>query len=279
MPSLHRRRVLHGAVALLGALAGCSDAPTERDSAAVAGRPENTLYDPETVWLRSSERQRPLVWLPREETRAGDSSGDEETPQSLPEDARHSAFVASRSDADRLRVADEEGADAVGRFVTETDFERQTLYVENNEVGACHAPELCSVAWSATEIDTEYARSFRDADVACRTDERDAVAAVIRIPDAIDPEEVNSHGSGWGRGCRSVPPLRRTGNATADARTTAEKSRTTAEKPQTTTNKSQITAKKSQTTTETSQSTTETSQSTTETSQSTTKLSLLGVER
>ena len=279
MPSLHRRRVLHGAVALLGALAGCSDAPTERDSAAVAGRPENTLYDPETVWLRSSERQRPLVWLPREETRAGDSSGDEETPESPPEDARHSAFVASRSDADRLWVADEEGADAVRRFVAETDFERQTLYVENNEVGACHAPELCSVAWSATEIDTEYARSFRDADVACCTDERDAVAAVIRIPDAIDPEEVNSHGSGWGRGCRSVPPLRRTENGTADRRTTAENTETTTETSKITSNTSKKTGKASETTEKAFKTTAKTSKTTAKKSRTTTKNSLLGVER
>ncbi|WP_135854339.1 hypothetical protein [Halorussus salinus] len=243
MPSLHRRRVLHGAVALLGALAGCSDATTDRGSSSGASRPENVLYDPEAVWLRSSDRPRPLVWLPREEARVGDSSGDDSGSSSPPEDARQSAFVASRADADRLGVADEEGADAVRRFVAETDFERQTLYVENREVGACRAPELCSVAWSASDIHTEYARTFRDADVACRADERDATAVVIRIPDAIDPEEVNSHGSGWGRGCRSVPPLRRTANGTADARTTAKNSKEMTKKSQTVTDTSQTTSK------------------------------------
>ncbi len=245
MPSLHRRRVLHGAVALFGALAGCSDPARERGSFSGSSRPENVLYDPERVWVRSSDRTRPPVWLPREEARAGDSESS-----SPPEDARQRAFVASRADADLLGVADVDGADAVRRFVAETDFERQTLYIENNEVGACRAPELCSVSWSATDIRTDYARNFRDADVACRADERDVAAVVIRIPDAIDPQQVSSYGSGSGGGCRSVP-LRETEDGTADARTTIE----------------------------TSETNTETSQKTSNTSQTTTEASLLGVKR
>lgn len=55
MPALSRRRVLHGAVALLTGLVGCSDSTTDSGSAPADRRAENVVRNPEFVTLRCSD--------------------------------------------------------------------------------------------------------------------------------------------------------------------------------------------------------------------------------
>lgn len=239
MPALPRRRVLAGGAALLTGLAGCSESTTDTGSAPDERRPENVARDPDTVVLRSSDTADPLAWLPSDGTESGGSDGSD----SPGTDALRHRLVASRTEADRVRFADADGAADARRFVAETDFASETLYVERHHVRECYVLRLCYVTWSATEIDTQYGRSYRDADVACEADARDAAVWLIRIPDALDPDEVSSRGSGMsGGGCTYPPYLRTTPgsgspNAT-DAETTdakADATPTTAGEPTTAT--------------------------------------------
>lgn len=45
---------------------------------------------------------------------------------------------------------------------------------------------------------TNYARRYRDADVACETGAEDVMATLIRIPAALDPNAIDGYGSSGG---------------------------------------------------------------------------------
>ncbi|NEU58328.1 hypothetical protein [Halorussus sp. MSC15.2] len=62
-PALSRRRVLHGAVALLTGLAGCNDSTTDSGSAPADRRTENVPRDPEFVTLGDSDAGLSFVLL------------------------------------------------------------------------------------------------------------------------------------------------------------------------------------------------------------------------
>ncbi|NHN61256.1 MULTISPECIES: hypothetical protein [Halorussus] len=235
MSALPRRRLLAGAAALLSGLAGCSESTTDTGSAPGEHRPENVARNPEAAVLRSSDEAGPLAWLPPDDASgsgdaAASDSSDAAAASDPPAGSTRWVIVASRSRADRLRFADVDGAADARRFVAETDFDEETLYLDPQTVSECFALELCYVTWSATEIDTRYGRHYRDADVSCRTDATDRTAWLIRIPDALDPDEVSSHGSGMSSGGCTYPPYLRatpgsyspteTGRATTAAETT-----------------------------------------------------------
>lgn len=224
MPARSRRRVLHGAVAALTALAGCSDSTTT-DGPSPADRPPNVEPDPDAVALRSPEEDATVAWLPPEDA-ASTTGSPKDTP---PEDGRHRALVASRTTADRFRFAEVDGAEAARQFVAETDFESETLYLERRRVRECFTLELCYVTWSDTEIDTQYGSYYRDADVSCRADAEGTTTWLVRIPDVLDPDAVSSYGSGWSsNGCRYPPYVQDpTANRDEAARSTTDRGGTT----------------------------------------------------
>lgn len=193
MPSPTRRALLSSAAAATtAALAGCSGQTSH--SSSVGRRPENADLDPDSVRVRHAA-DTPPIWYA--ET---DSPVDPATASSATFSTRK--VIASPTDRDRLDVADVDGADAVRAFAADTDLESETLYLENNTVQACFRHELCHVTWSSTEIDTQYGRYYRDADVACELDVEEQAARLIRIPDTLDPAAIRSHGSGLsGSGC------------------------------------------------------------------------------
>ncbi|USZ69826.1 hypothetical protein NGM10_17165 (plasmid) [Halorussus salilacus] len=213
-----RRRLLSGSVALLAALAGCNGSRTS-STRSEPNRPENVERDPETRAIRMSG-DGPAAWLPREDRGDGATTdaADGETP---PTRTRQRGFVASAEAAERLRLAEVDGAEEARRFVEATDFEAETVYFETHRVRECYELELCYVTWSATEIDTQYGSYHRDAEVECETeaesgeDAEETTAWFIRVPDDLDPEAVTSHGSGWsGDGCHFPPHLRTTAQET-----------------------------------------------------------------
>ena len=234
MPALPRRRLLAGAAALLSGLAGCSETTTDTDSAPGERRAENVARDPDLVSLRGPESGDPLAWLPPEDAAGpGDAAADSSSAAASdpPPDSSRWGIVASRSRADRLRFADVDGAAEARRFVAETDFTEETLYLDHQNVGECFALKLCYVTWSQTEIDTQYGRYYRDADVSCRTDATDEMAWLVRVPDALDPDEVSSRGSGTSSGGCTYPPSMRT---TTEERNSTNATRTAAEDAETT---------------------------------------------
>lgn len=103
-----------------------------------------------------------------------------------------------------------DGADAARAFVADTDFDSAVVYVESEPVEECFRRELCYVAWTDDEIDTDYVRRYRAPEVDCETDTVDATATLLRLPETLDPDEVSGYGTGLGTSeCHVPPPIRR----------------------------------------------------------------------
>lgn len=200
MVPLTRRRLLHGTAALLAVTAGCGesttdDRPTETESVP----PGDSGAVPDNYALRN-DTEEPPVRIPDADRRRTTTDRNSADP---PDDANRHGLVASAETADRLWFADVDEADEARRFVADTDFDAETLYVEFRRVSECSTLELCSVSWSDTEIETRYGSTLRDADVSCQADAKDAVSHLIRIPEALDPDRIRSRGSSWrSSGCR-----------------------------------------------------------------------------
>ncbi|MFA1609615.1 hypothetical protein [Halobellus rubicundus] len=198
-----RRRLLAAAGSLLGAtaLAGCGGSGSASGSSRVApgsDPPEDALVDPPHVSLRNGDRE-PIVWSETpSETESAGAGG--ETPEI---DSWTHHVVASDEAAAALTFADVDGVDEARAFLDETDFGSETVYVERHLVGECYHHRLCWVRWTDSEIETDYARVLRDADVACEADARDVVTNLIRLPATLEPGQINSYGSSGGGGrCR-----------------------------------------------------------------------------
>lgn len=207
MSPLTRRRALHGVAGVLACLAGCS---AENSGIGASGRESTrdpnaeTVTDPDAASLRVTG-ERPVVW--REEETADESDRRDRFSHEFLADARAARSLSFATDAD--------GVDEVRSFLDSTDYDAETVYVEQTTVGECFRRELCSVRWTDTEIQTSYARRFRDADVACETDAKDTVAWFVRIPDAVDPDAIDGYGSRYGSdGCRSPDGTGRDGATT-----------------------------------------------------------------
>ncbi|QZP36790.1 hypothetical protein [Halobaculum magnesiiphilum] len=185
---LTRRRTLLGAAGALAALAGCSGSGSAGDDVTPT-EPARDPFDPDSVPAHRRLRgatDGPLVWIP-DETR---TRTDGEPRRRLP------TFVTSREEVDRLRFADVDGVEAARSFLAETTFDTETIYLEEFSVRRCYELQLCDVSWSETDIDTQFGRVLRDADVACEPDARDATAWLVRLPEALDPDRITSYGSG-----------------------------------------------------------------------------------
>lgn len=203
MPST-RRHTLRSAAGALAALAGCSAENRSRKDTTPSphGPPADALTDPPALTLRNPEAA-PVV------TRG--------TPTPTEDEGRFwgHRLVVDDETASTLTVADVEGADRAREFLDATDFEGETVYVEQREIGECYERTLCWVKWTDSSIETAYSRGFRDADVACETDAKDVVAHLIRLPVALDPDRISGYGSQTTSGhCRS-PDEDRTGEGSA----------------------------------------------------------------
>ncbi|MFD1685344.1 hypothetical protein [Halobellus litoreus] len=202
-PSPSRRRLLQSIAAVLGAsaLAGCGGSGSASGTARAGPNvepPQDALTDPTHVSLRNSELA-PIVEDPDSETDASESD-TAGTPRF--DDWQHDLVVDAER-AGSLTFADVDGADEARALLDETDFESESVYVEGHVVPECYERRLCWVRWTDSEIETDYARILRDADVACEADADDFVTNLIRIPAALNPDDVRSYGSSSGSGpCR-----------------------------------------------------------------------------
>mgnify|MGYP006281434213 CR=1 FL=1 len=199
-PRSTRRRVLASTVAALGltALAGCSGSGSGSASSRAgpdAEPPEDALVSPPHVTLRGPATEPNVV---------RETAAENETPSPGTEIDDWAHYVlANGADADAVTFADVDGADEAKRFLEATNFDSETVYVERHLVGECYRHQLCWVRWTDEMIETDYARTLRDADVACEADTRVAVTNLIRLPVALDPDQITSHSSGSGGGaCR-----------------------------------------------------------------------------
>ncbi|MFD1598535.1 hypothetical protein [Halobellus rarus] len=203
-PAPTRRRLLQSVAAALSAsaLAGCGGSGSTSGTASVgpdASPPEDALTDPTHVSLRNSE----LAPIVEERDSETDASESDTAGTRRFDDWQHDLVVDAERAAS-LTFADVDGADEARALLEETDFESESVYVEGHVVPECYERRLCWVRWTDSEIETDYARILRDADVACEADADDFVTNLIRIPAALNPDDVRSYGSSGGSGpCRT----------------------------------------------------------------------------
>lgn len=197
-----RRELLQVATASVACLSGCSllagdgtqavqspsNAPGTTD---VDG---NRLSDPSMVTLRGNTRRAPIHL---------GADGETDTP---PVERRGSdvttEVVTTRADGDALNVAEGFDSTDVTQFVSETEFDSQTLYLQTVRVRECFRLQLCQIRWTPSEIHADYARQLRPWDEECTVDSHVPESRLIRIPAALHADRVNSFGtsvSGSGR--------------------------------------------------------------------------------
>jgi hypothetical protein len=197
MVSPTRRALLSGAAGLAAGLAGCSGL---LDGSAESNRTEprddsasESETNPETLSVRA-DTDRPPVWLAK-------SDGDDSRPTTREhEHSRRHIVVDDSARADRLMVADAVDRGRVQSFLAATDFETETVYVEMGSVEECFRHTLCHISWTPTSISTDYVRQSRPYTERCAVDDRVIEARLIRIPDAIEADDVNSYSSSVGTG-------------------------------------------------------------------------------
>ncbi|RLM56665.1 hypothetical protein DVK02_09225 [Halobellus sp. Atlit-31R] len=195
----------------MAALAGCGAesgaSGSRRESGPGADPPADALRDPTVVTLRNPDR-RPIVFTDADaQTQAdagSDADADADAGSATPIDDWEHVLVTDSETAASLSFADVDGVDAARALLEETDFDAESVYVERHTIGECYERQLCWVRWGESEIETDYARLLRDADVACEADAEDVVTSLIRLPVALDPDQITRHSSGTGGGpCRT----------------------------------------------------------------------------
>lgn len=221
MVPLTRRRLLHVATAIAGGLAGCSrftggEASSTRsvssDGAAV---PESdTVTDPPMVHRRAAV---PPIRLTDPDSDPTETPRWESSPR-----LNQYEVIDSQSRAQRLTVAD--GVDdELSSFVSATNFDSETLYLETQQVKECFRLQLCYVSWQSKKIQTDYTRTLRPYDEACTADEHVFESRLVRLPVALDAESINSYGSsigGSGRCNRSGSARSEGASGSSDSTTT-----------------------------------------------------------
>jgi hypothetical protein len=203
--ALHsRRRLLQAVTALTAGLAGCGgfSGSTSRSDAVADGERDppdsNSETDPPQLVARAATERPPLRLADPDEN--GTDEGDPERRLGPRDDY---AVIDSRETADRLTLADGvtvEGNDDLASFLEATAFDEETLYLQTNAVQGCFRLELCWVSWGPREIETDYARTLLPYDEACTVDAQFYESRLIRLPVALDADEVNSYGTSIGSG-------------------------------------------------------------------------------
>lgn len=146
-----------------------------------------SLTDPQLLRLRL-DRSRPPIWF-------ADQNRNDEGRHRYPEERRvlESTVIDTQSRANRLSVADSTDREQVDSFISATELDTETLYLEFAEVEECFRLELCRITWQPDKVSTDYARQGRPYSERCEVDKRVFEARLIRIPDTIESDSVNSY--------------------------------------------------------------------------------------
>jgi hypothetical protein len=152
---------------------------------------------PEVMLVRADTDRQP-VWL-------ADGDGEDDGRPTPRPDARHidSVVVDGEARAGRLSVDSEADGTRVASFLSETDFDDETVVVETIQVEECFRLELCRISWQPEKLSTDYTRRSRHWDEPCAVDERVFESRLIRIPDALDADDIRAGSTSIGTGaCR-----------------------------------------------------------------------------
>lgn len=194
MPSISRRHALQSTVALVSAFAGCSSETTPSPTPTSGDVPADAITNPPRVRLRNPSLE-PIAWNESRSPTAGDTELDR---------WRH-ILVTNPRTAESLTFAAVDDVSTARQLLQETDFDSETVYVEERVIDECSTEHLCWVRWTETSIATSYATTYRDADVACKADSEDVITHFVRLPVALSERAISQFESSGGSGpCRPV---------------------------------------------------------------------------
>lgn len=206
MPSINcsRRRLLAAGGSLSATIAGCTGFG-ESDSAthnATEGGEPLPSDEYELLTLRVDEPE-PFV------------SADDDQPGDRVDRPyrRWVAFVLSEDDATALEI-DADGAADARAFLEATDFETESVVIEQREIDDCYRRELLSVQADADGFRTQYCRSLKEPTTPCEADVTAMEAIFVRVQHAYD-DAPSSRASSESGSC--PPSVRAVGRDEASA--------------------------------------------------------------
>lgn len=191
MNSSTRRQVLAGAAALFTGFAGCNSSPSSGDTTPT---PSRRRTDPPVVIVRNTTNEMII-----RSSSSGTSGEDEADGIS----GTGSGLIVSPSDMADLSFTAIDGIDNAKRFIRNTDFSTETIIYQQVDIEECYTLDLCSVSWSSTEYEIEFGQSLRPANASCAADTMVKAAAFIRIPTALNPDQITGSSTSTGGQCES----------------------------------------------------------------------------
>jgi hypothetical protein len=159
---------------------------TETDGAAAPK--SGSVSDPDTVVTRVDTDRLP-VWIDDDDGR--------------PTERRYSRrleteVIDTAAKAEQVAVAEGVDRSPIERFFAETDFETETVYLQNVAVEECFRLTLCQISWTPDKISTDYGRVSRPYDEACTAGNKVYAVWFIRIPEPITADDISSYSSSIG---------------------------------------------------------------------------------
>lgn len=198
MPSteLSRRQLLAASGCLSAAIAGCTgvgESETTNHTVTEGGDPlPSDEY--ESLTLRSDDEEFFV-----------DTGGDspEDDGRSLPYE-RSVEFVLTEDEAAELRIDATDAADA-RTFLEETDFETESVVIEQRSIDDCYRRHVLSVQANPDEFRTQYCRSLKEPTTHCEADRTVVEAIFFRVDRAYD-EAPSSRASSESASCPGSGP-------------------------------------------------------------------------
>ncbi|MHC3438936.1 hypothetical protein ACYJ1Y_12760 [Natrialbaceae archaeon A-gly3] len=186
MPSTERsrRQLLAGVGGCLSiVIAGC----TGRDSGTSiemneSDRPSRYSEEHEAMTVRSGDDSQFVYW---------DGEEPDEDDDDTPIPGRGRLFVLEEADVSDLRI--DEDNEAVQAFLDDTDFETESVIVDNRLIKDCYERYVLGVRTESDRVRVQYCQTLKEPTTPCDADREIMEAIFIRIGRAYDDAP-----SGWG---------------------------------------------------------------------------------
>lgn len=223
------------ALALTGA--GCAGSDGSETTVEHSASEETTLestHEYESIAVRSADNE---VFVYRDDE-AAEAADDRDQYRSR----RNRVFVVDDEAATALRIeTNERDASEIRQFVEATDFERESIVVEQRPIEDCYRRRLVAVRADDDEFRTEYCQTLKDATTACEADKKLVEAIVIRVQRPYD-EEPSSYASSESHTCRDPERAARYGDESATGGNESSEANATANGSESTADRSNVTA-------------------------------------
>ncbi|KAA9395892.1 hypothetical protein Har1130_15500 [Haloarcula sp. CBA1130] len=135
------------------------------------------------------EADRQPVWL---------ADGDSRPTESTHSRRLESDIIDTAAKADRVTVAEDVDWSPIRTFLDETDFDTETVYLQNVMIEECFRLTLCQISWTTDNISTDYGRVSRPYDEPCAAGNKVYAVWFIRIPDTVKADDISSYSSSIG---------------------------------------------------------------------------------